>query len=77
MQSETKKYEYVEEEEIIEDFGKVCFTFLPIAQPSKCQVEQHLWLALYLVVSHLNPCVTPCKSQTEQNRGYEEVQDQA
>jgi hypothetical protein len=35
-----------------------------IAQPSKCQVEQQLWLALYLVVSSIR-YVTPCKSQTE------------
>jgi hypothetical protein len=30
LTSETKKYEFVEEEEIVEDFGQVCFTLLPM-----------------------------------------------
>ena len=45
-----------------------------IAQPSKCQVEQQLWLALYLLRGGSSRghemSVTPCTSQTEPNKGY-------
>ena len=41
----------------------------PAKLASKQANQLELGLALYLVVSP-HPCVTPCKSQTERNRGY-------